>query len=458
MLRLIFTAFSSLLFVSENKIEPERFTPVQNKFPLLWKAQIGNASFRTNPLFTNNEILIGSNGKDFIDYTLRDNTSGVYKINRMSGKITGHYGNDEVIGDLDVNGILAYNNRYYFGNDNDEFICMDISGKTLWTNFTSGDIEHEPVLININKQHAIVYATETGEVRAVKPEDGKTIWEYYTPDFKGWKPGDNRSVFKVKSFFKNTTDFFTKPLITDLNKDGVNDLVYMTYPNEIYAINGKNGQLFWKKDNKEEKIVVVELLPKPQGEWIFVAAANTYRDDYKYNGQIYLMNKKGEVKKIADTPEQDGRFGLNITFNGPNEILLTSYNNLYRIKDLKDIETIDRTIMYEREYTWSSEKIHHRNSHDAQIADKIFKYKHHSKCILILNQYDRAFNEYGYIEIVSLDENKVIERLELPGNTEMKPIIADTNKDGMLDLLVNCRYNGGLFCYNLNIPVSALAN
>jgi len=193
-------------------------------------------------------------------------------------------------------------------------------------------------------------------------------------------------------------------------------------------------------------------------EWIIVAAANTYQNDYKYTGQIYLMNKKGEIKKIADTPEQSGQFGLNISFNGSDEILFTSYDKLYRLKNLKDIEIIDRQMMYEKEYSWSTEKNHHRNSYDAQIANRIFKYKNHSKCIVILNQYDRAFSDYGYIEIVSLDENKVIERLELPGNTEMKPIISDTNKDGMLDLLINCRYNGGLFCYNLNIPVSALAN
>jgi outer membrane protein assembly factor BamB len=458
MLRLIFTAFSSLFFISENNLEPERFTPIEKNFPLLWKAQIGNASFRTNPLFTNNEILIGSNGKEFIDFTLGDKTSGVYKINRATGKITGHYGNDEVIGDMDVNGLLAYNNRYYYGNDNDEFICMDISGKTIWTNLTSGDIEHEPVLININKQPAIIYASETGEVRAVKPEDGKTIWVYYTPDFKGWKPGDNRSVFKVKSFFKNTTDFFTKPLVTDLNKDGVSDLLYMTYPKEIYAINGKNGQLLWKKDNKEENIEVFELLPNPQGEWVMIATAGSYQDDYHYYGQIYLMNQNGDVKKIAETPKQYGSFGLNIFFNGPDEILFISYDKLYRLKNLKDIEIIDRQIFYEREYSWTTEKTHHRNSNDALIAKKIFQYKNHSKCVLILNQYDRAYSDYGFIEIISLDENKVIERFELPGNSEMNPIITDSNKDGMLDLLINCRYNGGLFCYNLNIPVSALVN
>ena len=199
---------------------------------------------------------------------------------------------------MDVNGLLAYNNKYYFGNDNDEFICMDISGKTHWTNFTSGDIEHEPVLIKINQQHVIVYASETGEVRAVNPDNGKTIWEYYSPNFKGWKPGDNRAVFKVKSFFKNSTDFFTKPLITDLNKDGVNDLLYMTYPKEIFAINGKTGQLLWKKDNREEKIEIIELLPKPDGEWILIAAANTYDENYNYRGHIYLMNKNGSKRNF----------------------------------------------------------------------------------------------------------------------------------------------------------------
>jgi hypothetical protein len=41
-------------------------------------------------------------------------------------------------------------------------------------------------------------------------------------------------------------------------------------------------------------------------------------------------------------------------------------------------------------------------------------------------------------------------RLGLPKPSEFPPMIADINKDGYLDLLINC-FDGYLYCYNLKV-------
>jgi hypothetical protein len=460
MIRLLFLSILSL-FLTDNPGDKDRFEPIEKTFSINWKAKIGNVSFRSNVLFSGDELIIGSNGKNFRDYYLGDETSGVYKLNRQTGKINALYGNDRVIGDLDVNGILMYNNKYYFGNDNDEFMCLNASGKNVWTIMTSGDIEHEPVLIHINGKPAVVYASEIGEVRAVNPDNGNTYWSYYIPDFKGWKPGDNRAVFKVRSFVRNTMSFYTKPVIADLNKDGIKDLVYKEIYGSTFAIDGRNGKLLWSISTEQNRTSfdVMELLPKPDGEWMMIGCRGEYlfeSEDYRLH--VFLISRTGELKEIFTFDNKIGACGLNMTTNGDNEILFTTTNKLYRLKNLKDIEVIDRSIQYVSEESWNKGQITNRNSYDPLMSTNTFPYKNHNNCIFVLNQYDDANDLYGFIEIISLDENKVIERLELPGNSEMVPLVYDVNKDGMLDLLINSKVNGYLYCYNLNIPASSISD
>ena len=95
---------------------------------------------------------------NFMDYQLTDKKSRVYHIDRRTGKIRKHFGN-EVIGDMDVNGILEWNDRLYITNDNEELMCTSIDGNVIWIKPASGDIEHEPVLIKGKNGNYIVYAT-----------------------------------------------------------------------------------------------------------------------------------------------------------------------------------------------------------------------------------------------------------------------------------------------------------
>lgn len=460
MIRLLFLSISAL-FLAGGKGDKDRFKPIEKTFPINWKAKIGNVSFRSNVLFAGNELIIGSNGKEFRDFYLGDPTSGMYKLNRQTGKINGLYGNDQVIGDMDVNGILAYNNRYYFGNDNDEFICMDASGKYIWNIMTSGDIEHEPVMIQINGKPAIVYASETGEVRAVNPDNGQSFWSYYIPDFKGWKPGDNRAAFKIRSFVRNTMSFYTKPLVIDLNKDGILDLVFNEIYGSIYAINGSNGKVIWtiKPGEYNNYFDVIELLKKPEGDWIMIGCKSRYVGDGDETLiQTYLISLNGSLKEIGSFKDRFGSCGLNIITCSDGDILFTSNTNLYRIKNLQHTEIIDRGIKYVTDETWYTDKNRFRNTYHPLMSRNTFPYKGHSNCLFILNQYDEANINYGSIEIFSMDENKTIEVFELPGNSEMEPLVQDINKDGKLDVLINDRTNGYLYCYNLDIPVSSTTN
>ncbi len=86
-----------------------------------WSIDIGKTSFRTNVSLTPSYIVIGSNGDNYRDAYITDDRNGVHIINRKTGKRVRNFAK-ESIGDLDVNGTLIYQNRIYFGNDNDEFI------------------------------------------------------------------------------------------------------------------------------------------------------------------------------------------------------------------------------------------------------------------------------------------------------------------------------------------------
>ena len=133
--------------------------------------------------------------------------NGVYILDPKTGKTQLNFAN-ESFGDMDVNGVLVYKDRIYFGNDNDEIICADQKGKIIFRQDASGDIEHRPILIQSGTKTQLVFAMETGEVRSIDPESGTINWTYYHPNFQGQKVGDNRTMFKLKMHFYSGDKFF----------------------------------------------------------------------------------------------------------------------------------------------------------------------------------------------------------------------------------------------------------
>lgn len=436
----------ALPFTSVLHAQPKPFPPLP--FPLHWKANIGIASFRSNVLLDSSHVFIGSNGMNFWDYQLSDKKSGVYILNRKTGTVEQHAGG-ETIGDMDVNGLLLYKGLLYFGNDNEEFLCCDQKGKILWRNPASGDIEHEPVLLNIKGKDVIVYASEAGEVRAVNPLNGKSVWTYLTPDFNGWKPGDNRTLFKVKAYFSNTQSFFTKPLLADLNKDGVQDLIYNTYNKKIIVINGGTGKLLWI--NEDNLINRFDCLTPTQNNTLLYGMGLAVDKNYNSTPYLYGLNSKGKIvyrKKLPD--EFDGNSlnslvsGNNIVFGTSTKLLWLDSNGRYQF--------MNRKLNY-RDKDYSGDTVTmQRNSYSPLLGSRTFNYKNHPDCILLMSQYDYGNSNNGYLEIISQDTRKVLGRWRYPGGSEMPPIIEDINGDGYLDLLISSR-DGNLYCYNMNLPI-----
>jgi hypothetical protein len=119
----------------------------------------------------------------------------------------------------------------------------------------------------------------------------------------------------------------------------------------------------------------------------------------------------------------------------------------------KKIDSIDRKMIIRKKDSWNNtEYDENRNASGMLFSNRSFTYRNYGKCILNLVQYDRNNYNKGFVEIISLKDNKIVDRLQLPYDSEMNPSIEDIDKDGKLDLLINCR-DGNLYCYNLGVKV-----
>ena len=438
-------ALAFILIMSINLSMPneiEEFTPIENELKLNWKSQIGKASFRSNVIIQNNDLIIGSNGEDFMDDYLWDKKSGVHILDRITGKIKRTIAN-QTLGDMDVNGVLLLNDKIYFGNDNEEFLCTSKDGKVIWRNPTAGDVEHEPILIKNNRgKSMIVYATEQGAITAVDQETGKYLWNYYIDGFTGWKPKNNEAIFKVKALFDNLTAFVTKPVLADLNKDGVNDLIYKYYfENSIIAIDGSSGKELWEyQEETYGRGANIGLLYSKNDPLILLSA----KDD----NMLRIIDRQGKVINEITLPANQYVKSLkllnidnqNLIFDTPDSLYFINPNGIY-----------DR-IAHPAEFHFISDDEYHeprkRNYLESICGNVVFPYKGHLKCIMILNQRDGAHFKKGFIEIISLETKEILAILQLPAASEMPPHIIDINKDGNLDVLINC-FDGNLYCYSL---------
>lgn len=420
----------------------EEFTPIENELPLIWKTQIGLASFRSNIIVQNNDIIIGSNGENFMDNYLWDKQSGVHVLDRITGKNKKIIANQS-FGDMDVNGVLLLKDKIYFGNDNEEFLCTTKDGKIIWRNPTAGDIEHEPILIknNIGKP-MIVYATEEGAVTAVDPETGEHIWNYYVAGFTGWKPGKNVAIFKVKVLFDNLSAFVTKPVLADLNKDGVNDLIYKYYfENTIIAIDGSSGKELWSyKGESYGRGAPVGIIYSNNDPLIFLSSRN--------ENVFRIIDRKGKLIKEHTIPVNKYIKSLKLLNLDNQKLVFDTPDSLYFI----NADGIYDKIGHPAEFHFISEDEYHeprkRNYLESIYGNVIFPFQDHQRCIMVLNQRDGAHYQKGFIEIISLETKEILTILQLPGVSEMPPQIMDINKDGNLDVLINC-FDGNLYCYSL---------
>lgn len=404
-----------------------------NSLKLIWSTEIGSLSYRSNIAINGNALFIGSNGSHFNDAFALDETNGVYKLNTKSGKVVKRFGN-ELFGDMDVNGVLKFENNIIFGNDNDELLAFDTNGNKKWRIPTGGDVEHEPILIQNGDQKIVVFATENGQISGINPANGEAIWTYYHKKFEGWKPGDNRRIFKVKTHFLSSNIFFDKPLVVDVNSDGVKDLIYSNY-HDITCINPINGKRIWERKTEENKNEYV-LRRSPLNLSI---SKNKIRFHYvirnyeQKKSRLITLNKYG--KKIDEKEIQIEDISNNSLTN-----YLIDQNGIYDI-----ITGKFHPLEVSKSYTHS-------------CSEKLFIYKN-EPCIAVVSDayfdYRKGVEYVSNIKIIGLKTFKIHLSKGLEENTESVPLIADINHDGKLNLLVGC-YNQKIYCYDLDIPSSNL--
>jgi outer membrane protein assembly factor BamB len=414
-----------------------------------WKAKIGFTSYRTIPVVANGKILIGSNGSHFRDYAI-DNGNGVFGLNSKNGKVEFNFAGEQ-FGDMDVNGILHLGELNYFGNDNEEFQCVDDKGTLKWRALAGGDVEHTAVALKKGTEEMVVFATETGQVQALNALTGKIIWSYYHANYNGWKPGDNRTIFKVKMHFSEQNSFFNEPNLSDLTNDGVKDLIYNANWGDFVAINGATGKLLWTIDNQDHPSYYINMgreKPLIVGEGANSQIVLLLRDKEDYYKQaIAFYNAKGKLMKIVNVKNNIGYPLISQT----RDYLLTNTSIIKPGTHPADVNVISIDSAY---FKNDDGKLVSRFG-DGQAAQKKILYNK-EECALVVYQYDAAMkSNMSPILLIGLKTGKIHYRANLPARSEFTPFIADNNNDGKLDVLIGC-YDEYLYCFDLGISVSQL--
>lgn len=440
MFRLLFFTVAVLIGIAAAL--PVKVKPVTQGLKLKWKQEIGNLTDRSRPVISNGFIYIGSNGSHYNDYAL-DYGNGVYKIAASNGKIAAHFLDDQV-GDMDVNGILKINDLFYAGSDNEELTCFDASGKVKWRIPSGGDIEHRPTHVKLDGKDALIYATENGEISAIDAQTGNRLWSYFHSNYKGWKPGENRYIFKVKNHFLADNGFFSEPAIADLNKDGVEDIIYSSYYTELTAVDGRTGKriFFYQVNNDETWSLLGRIKPlistgnKGVICWIPVKRLK------KGNFELLGLNAKGELKFRKSLGKQED---LNLAQNSRNNEAGFEHGFVDLSKDFQYLNfTLDGTKEKSSEIAYSAYNI-------GRYADNKI-HMNGETCNVILYEYAP---EGSTINIVGQKTGVTYLQQVLPESSECMPVVEDIDSDGKLEMLVGCR-DGKLYCYSLGATTKQL--
>ena len=320
-----------------------------------------------------------------------------------------------------------------------------------------------PVMIKNKGTDQLVYATELGEIRSVNPKDGKTNWVYYNGDFSGWTEEDNRLFFKIRAYATSGYIYMEKPLLKDVNGDGVVDLFYQSVrPSEscIEVIDGASGKLIWESFDEEKSAYGFNKINKlPNGNIIeFQKVPNDNIPSYKRKAIAKLFNNQGVVISSYELDALSCWQGASSCLT-EKSLIVPFTNKIFEFDNTLSLKehNFNFPIIYHSEY-WGDYK---DNSFKADfVSSGVFRYRDYKNCIAVLTERMVATDgtsSKAAVTIYSLDQEKVIDHLILPAISEFPPVIRDVNGDGRLNMLVSCR-DGYLYCFDLELSSNDLVS
>jgi len=391
-------------------------------FPLQWKVKIGVTTYRTNMVFQDGNIYIGSNGLDRNFRT--DSLDGVVRVNAKTGKITKRYC-PPIAGDNDVTGIAIDGNKLFCGSDNYTFYCYDItSGQELWKYPVPYDVESAPVLADFtgDGKKDVSFCVERNGFYALNGVDGTLIWK-----------NDSISCHNGN----------TAALPYDVNNDGVMDLLTAADGYNHCALDGKTGDVLWVKGaesgiNSSPFLVTKNQSPVVSFGQTLVAFVDTY-------GLFQLMTPQGDV--ILKNNSGYSQFMMPV-INSKNVLYLGNYAvNLspkYWMSETLEgkPEEDEDTYMYLMDdtpaFTAMDEEREETISASVVLAD------------VLGNGTSQALvaTENGTV-IMRNDQGQNIKLYKLPKGAEATMLIQDIDDDGKLEILV-ADLDGYLSCYATN--------
>lgn len=410
----------TLLFAMNSYTQKE----LKSIFPVKWQAKIGVSTYRTNMVFHEGKIFIGSNGED--RNFKNDELDGVYEIDAKTGKILHHY-QIPFLGDNDVNGVAIGDGKLFFGTDNYYFFCFDLkTKKEIWKFNTFYDIESVPQLADLNGDNIldVFFSVQEDYFYALNGASGELIWKNI--DLSAY--AGNVSALKYDLNNDGVFDFLTSGR-GNANSDKVDGFKMAHYGDYNIAINGKTGETLWAAETGAG--VHASPMIFKNGKQMEFAFLDCYGDFRTYNNQ-------GKLIRYVN-------FGYD-NFSSPSlskdEFLVIGRGSLeFNSKAFyKKHDTLPFYITNEAKY--ESNPVEGRVSATTLIAD------------VLATGSDQLIgvSEDGIV-FISKTNGKKIENFKIPAGAEASIFIQDIDGDKFIEILI-ADLDGNLTCYKTKSKAS----
>lgn len=393
---------------------------IEKVFKPLWKTKVGLSTYRTNIVFHNGSIFMGSNGLD--RNLTNDSLDGVVELDAKTGKLK-HIYQSPIFGDNDATGIALDGNLLYVGTDNYSFFCFNTqTKKMLWFKNLPYDVESKPALADLNGDGIkdVFFSVQNHGFYALDGTTGTELWQFT----------------RIHSHEGNSS-----PIAVDCNKDGVMDLVisgsrYQGSGENVasitdtsfhgtfhFALDGKTGSLLWIHD-ASSGIHSSPLLTKFDGKPILIFS--------DYLGLVQGIGLSGEL--VFQIPlDSYGSVSSLVAFEG---YLIFDGNTLVPFSPASFKKEEGKShLIFE-----AFDKIVQVENNGYHSATPVVKDLLNLGVPLFMNVSEKGL---GFI---ANQKGTKVKHFKLSAGVEAPVVLADINNDGVLELLI-ADLAGNLTCY-----------